>query len=102
MTIPRPQINSQPHTTWPCIVEEYYRMGEAGFLRADERVKLIQGRLVMNSSIRSCHAAWVDRPTLLLGPTLQGRAMVRVQNSPRLGPPWEPAPDLLLHYREAL
>ncbi len=102
-----PQVRTRPYTTWRFTVEEYHRLGEAGILREDERVELIEGELVMNSPISSRHAACVDRLTALLVPRCQGRAIVRVQSPLRLGEHSEPEPDLMLlrpredFYREA-
>ncbi len=98
---PQTLLQARPYTIRPFTVEEYHRMGQAGILREDERVELIEGELVMNSPISSRHAACVDRLTALLVPALTGRAIVRVQSPLRLGTHSEPEPDLmLLRYRE--
>jgi Uma2 family endonuclease len=77
-------------------VAEFERMGEAGILRADARVELIEGEVVEMSPIGSRHAACVGRLTQILIQLLQGRAIVWVQNPIRLGEYSEPQPDIAL------
>jgi Uma2 family endonuclease len=85
--------------TWT--VDEYHRMAEAGVLREDDRVELIEGEIVEMSPIGSGHARCVNRLTALLVPPAEGRAIVSVQNPVRLSARSEPQPDLsLLRWRE--
>lgn len=77
-------------------IEEYHRMGEAGILREDDRVELIDGEIVEMTPIGSRHAACVDRLTQRLIGQLRGRAIVRVQSPIRLDAHSEPQPDLAL------
>jgi Uma2 family endonuclease len=77
-------------------VEEYYRMAEAGILSADERVELIEGKIVAMAAIGTRHAACVDRLNYLLSQRIGGRAFVRVQNPVRLDAYSEPQPDIAL------
>jgi Uma2 family endonuclease len=77
-------------------VDEYYRMGEAGILREDERVELINGEIVCMAPIGSPHAYCVDLFTQRLVLGLAGRALVRVQNPLHLSSGAEPQPDLAL------
>ena len=42
-------------------VDEYYRMADAGILREDERIELIEGTIVEIAPIGSKHAACVER-----------------------------------------
>ena len=44
-------------------VAEYHRMGEAGILREDDHVELIDGEIVEITPIGSRHVACVDRLT---------------------------------------
>jgi Uma2 family endonuclease len=76
-------------------VEEYHRMGEAGILREDDRVELIDGEIVEMTPIGSRHAACVDRLNHLLR-RVGDRAIVRVQNPATIPPHSEPQPDLML------
>jgi Uma2 family endonuclease len=60
--------------------EEYHRMGEAGILRHDERVELIEGEIIEMGSIGRVHAGTVDRVANVFSRRLGIRAIVRVQN----------------------
>jgi Uma2 family endonuclease len=77
-------------------VHEYHQMGQAGILKEDDRVELIEGEIVQMASIGSRHAACVDRLTELLVLRLTGRAIVRVQNPIYLNEYSEPQPDVSL------
>jgi Uma2 family endonuclease len=77
-------------------VDEYYRMAEAGILKPDDRVELIEGEIIRMSPIGSRHAACVDRLNQVLVPAAAARAIVRVQNPFRIGSHSEPEPDLML------
>lgn len=86
---------SEP-TTRLFTVDEYYRMAEAGILGQDDRVELLDGRIVQMSPIGSRHAACVDRLTRRLAEIPEGQATLRVQSPVRLGEFSEPQPDLCL------
>jgi Uma2 family endonuclease len=77
-------------------VEDYYRMGEAGILRADERVELIEGEIIDMPPPGDVHAGTVDQLAALLMAAVGNRAIVRVQNPIRLDRHSEPQPDLAL------
>jgi hypothetical protein len=77
-------------------VEEYLRMGEAGILRADDRVELIEGEIAEMAPIGSRHAAFVRRLQRALDRAVGERAIVSVQNPIVLGPRSAPQPDLAL------
>lgn len=82
-------------------VEAYHRLIEAGALHEDDRVELIEGRIIDMPPIGSRHAACVKRLNNLLTQMLQGRAIVSVQDPIRLDQHSEPEPDIaLLKYRE--
>ena len=61
-------------------IEEYRRMGEAGILRDDERVELIEGEIVEMGPIGRVHAGTVDRIANVFSRRLGEQAIVRVQN----------------------
>jgi Uma2 family endonuclease len=75
-------------------VDEYHRMAEAGIRGEDERVELIEGRIVEMNPIGSAHAWCVNRLTWIFA----GRPDVRVsvQNPVRLDRGSEPEPDLVV------
>ena len=81
-------------------------MGEAGILRDDERVELIEGEIVEMNPIGSRHAACVKVLTRLLGRSLGDELLLDVQNPIRLNGGLEPQPDLAVvrarDYRESL
>lgn len=84
-------INNRRHRL---TVHDYYRMAEAGILKAHDRVELIDGELIDMTPIGSRHAAAVDRLNHLLLPALSKRAIVRVQQPVRLSDLSEPEPDI--------
>lgn len=77
-------------------VDEYYRMAEAGILHEDDRVELIEGRIVELSPIGGRHAACVDKLNRLLNQRVGDAAIVRVQNPVSLPGDSEPEPDIAL------
>ena len=79
---------------------EYHTMLEAGILHEDDRVELIEGEIWEMSPIGSKHAACVDRLTMILAASLQGKAIVRVQSPIGLNDLSEPQPDVsVLRFR---
>ena len=82
-----------PHDR-PFTVDEYHRMAEAGILRPDERVELIDGRIVAMNPIGSPHAWCVSRLTRVLA--RRDDVLVNVQNPIRLDDRSEPEPDLIV------
>ena len=80
----------------PFTVAEYDQMVEAGILREDDRVELIEGEIVTMSPIGRRHAACVRRLTRVLNRLLGERTQISVQN-PIAIPDWsEPNPDVAL------
>jgi len=75
-------------------VDDYHRMAEAGILAADDRVELLDGRIVQMTPIGPAHAGCVAALTQLLGPAIGPDALLWVQNPVRLGTRSEPQPDL--------
>ncbi len=77
-------------------VNEYHRMGKTGIFREDNRVELIEGRIVDMTPIGSRHASCVDRLNNFFTIKLQKRVIVRVQNPIQLDNLSEPQPDIML------
>jgi Uma2 family endonuclease len=77
-------------------VDDYQRMEEAGILRAEDRVELIDGEFVVMMSIGPRHHACVDRATRALVMKAGELAIVRVQGAVRLDLYNAPEPDLML------
>ena len=96
-----PAVTGAP-TTLPrrrFTVAEFYRLGEAGILTADDRIELIQGDLVPMTPVGPRHAAAVDRLDDQLRAALGARARVRIQNTVRLSNDTEPLPDVVVCQR---
>ncbi len=77
-------------------VSEYYRMADAGILREDDRVELIEGEIIQMGPIGSRHAARVTRAERVLRRHLGEVVTVRTQNPVRLDDYSEPEPDIAL------
>ena len=77
-------------------VAEYYRMGEAGILKPDERVELIEGEIIVMPPISPGHAGSVDISAHALILSAKDRYVVRVQNPIHLDDGSEPQPDVAL------
>lgn len=77
-------------------VVEYHRMVEAGILRADDRLELIQGEIIQMSPIGRRHAACVSRLNRLFHGILGDRILLGIQNPIDLGSASEPQPDVTL------
>jgi Uma2 family endonuclease len=81
--------------------DEYHRMAEAGVLRPDDRVELVDGEIVEMTPIGSRHAACVDRLSELVQRCAEGVGILRVQGPIRLDAHSEPEPDLAVLKRRA-
>lgn len=77
-------------------VTEYYQMAEAGVLKPDDRVELIEGEIIKMRPIGSPHAACVSRFARWLQTQAKVKALVSVQNPVRLDDFSEPVPDSAL------
>jgi Uma2 family endonuclease len=75
-------------------VDDYHQMAEAGILREDDRVELINGEILEMSPIGGRHVARVNRITRILVERLGDIAIVSIQNPIRLGQYQEPEPDV--------
>src|SRR3954464_5490174 len=71
-------------------VDEYYKMAEAGILRPDERVQLIEGKIITMPAIGSRHAYNVRRLMRLFDARVRDRAGVHSQSPIRLANGGEP------------
>jgi Uma2 family endonuclease len=76
--------------------DEYLAMGEAGILRAEDRVELIDGDIVAMSPVGRGHVAVVNRLTKSFIERIGDRAIVQPQGSLRLDSLTEPQPDVAL------
>jgi len=89
----------------PLTVDEYHRMAEAGILSEDDRVELLDGRLIAMTPIGPVHLHCVNRLVDLFAKRLYAEeprpARLSVQNPIRLSDTSEPEPDLALLKPEA-
>ena len=84
-------------------VEEYYRMAEAGILKPDERVELIEGVITTMSPPGTRHAGCVKALNALLNDLKGQVALVSVQDPLYIDEYSEPEPDVaLVKYRPDL
>lgn len=83
-------------------IETYHRLISAGILHEDDRIELIEGRIVDMTPIGTRHSACVKRLNSIFSHKLQGIAIVSVQDPVQLSEEQsEPQPDIsLLKYRE--
>lgn len=75
-------------------VAQYHRMGEAGILRADARVELINGEIIDMAPTGSRHAGTVKQLARILIQVLGADALIGVQDPIVLDDESEPQPDL--------
>lgn len=90
-----------PHTEPPLSqhrlsVDDYHKMDEAGIFDPDERVELIEGRLIDMAPIGSDHAGKVIQLDAMLSRIFSRLALVSPQNPLRLGEHSEPQPDFAI------
>jgi hypothetical protein len=77
-------------------VEEYHRLAEAGVLREDERVELLNGVIVPMMPIGPFHGGVTKWLSAILHETSRGRWITSTQDPVQLGEHDEPQPDLML------
>ncbi|MEA5503296.1 Uma2 family endonuclease [Halotia wernerae UHCC 0503] len=75
-------------------VEEYHRMAEAGIFGADERVELLEGKIVWMIAKGTAHRSSMGRTDYLLKNRLGNRAWVSIQDPIKLNERSEPEPDI--------
>ncbi|MEH2404514.1 Uma2 family endonuclease [Nostoc sp.] len=75
-------------------VEEYHRMAEARIFGADERVELLEGKIIWMIAKGTAHRSAVGRTDYLLKNRLANRAWVSIQDPVKLNERSEPEPDI--------
>jgi Uma2 family endonuclease len=75
-------------------VDEYHRMTEAGIFAPDERVELLEGRIIWMIAKGTAHRSAVGRIDRLLQDCLKNRALICVQDPVKLNERSEPEPDI--------
>lgn len=76
--------------------DEYHAMAEAGILKKEDRVELIDGMIVTMPPMAGPHIGCINRFTQTLTTVVGERAIVQVQCPIRLDDRTEPEPDLAL------
>jgi Uma2 family endonuclease len=69
-------------------------MAEAGIFGADERVELLEGKIIWMIAKGTAHRSAVGRTDRLLQNSLRNRAWVCIQDSVKLNARSEPEPDI--------
>ena len=82
-------------------VDEFYAMAEAGLLRPDRRMELLDGVIIEMSPIGNRHAATVNKFTRVLVQGVGDRAIVQIQGPLRVNDNSLLEPDVLLLRRRA-
>lgn len=82
-------------------VEEYHRLIESNILHEDDRVELIEGRIIDMAPIVSRHAACVSRLNEIFSEKLQKRAILNIQNPICLTEYSELEPDIAIIKRRS-
>ncbi|MHB8577247.1 MAG: Uma2 family endonuclease, partial [Dehalococcoidia bacterium] len=77
-------------------IDEYDRLIEAGILTNDNRVELLDGKIVCVAALGVPHAATVRRTDALFAARLAGRVVISVQSPVHLPPRSEPEPAIVL------
>src|SRR5215468_7458389 len=77
-------------------VDEYYRMAEAGILKPEDRVELIDGEVIEMSPIGQRHFGAMNRANRVFTSTFGNRVQLSVQGPLRLSDYTEPEPDVVL------
>ena len=78
-------------------VSEYHKMGEEGILSEDERVELIDGVIIKMSPKRTKHSVVTSQMVASFYElSIEGKALLRVQEPVILTDDTEPEPDLTL------
>jgi len=75
-------------------IADYHQMIESGILDEDDRVELLEGKIVCMSPQRPFHASSVQRSSRLLFRLLGDLAEIRIQLPVTLGNKSEPEPDV--------
>ena len=75
-------------------VYEYLDMEKAGILHEDDRIELIDGKIIIMAPIGDSHVFATDWLTMILAPLFAGRAMVRIGGPIYLNDRSAPQPDV--------
>ena len=95
--MPLPQtMSSESFRRHRLTTDDYYKMGEAGIFRENDRIELIEGDIIDKAPIGSRHAYTVDKLAYIIQGQISDKILLRIQNPLRLNQHNEPEPDLAL------
>ncbi len=77
-------------------VEEYYRMADAGILDPDERVELLEGKIIVMASKKPLYSLVNQLAADYLRKILGERGVIRIQEPVHLNDRSEPEPDIAI------
>lgn len=77
-------------------IEEFYRLGEAGVLKEEDHVELIQGEMIQMAPIGGPHLFAVNEFNRQFSLQLGGSGIISVQNPIALPPNNVPQPDIAI------
>lgn len=77
-------------------VDEYLEMEVACILHEDDRIELMDGKIIVMAPIGDSHVYGTDWLTMLLAPLFAGRAMVRIGGPIYLNERSAPQPDVAI------
>ena len=75
-------------------VEEYHRMAETGIFDRDERVELLEGKIICKEKVGTAHSCAVRKINYLLQNILENRSLISIKNTVKLDDYSEPEPDI--------
>jgi Uma2 family endonuclease len=75
-------------------VADYHRMAETGILDEDERVELLEGKIIWKSAKSTAHCSAVRRIGKLLHNRFGNQAWISIQDPIQLNQRSEPEPDI--------
>ena len=81
---------------WLFTVQQYHLMSEAGILREDERLELIEGEIIQMAAIGTRDASCVNRLARRFNLIPEDLATFAIQNPVQLTERTEPQPDVVL------
>ncbi|MEA5617076.1 Uma2 family endonuclease [Cronbergia sp. UHCC 0137] len=75
-------------------VEDYHKMAQAGIFEPDERVELLEGKIIWMIAKGTAHTSAVGRTYKILENRVGNRAWISIQDSITLNDRSEPEPDI--------
>lgn len=94
VAVVQPRTPVPPPQPFRFTVKDYYRLGELGILKEDDRVELIEGEIIMMPPIDPGHASSTHNTSKKLDRRLEDQLQVHCQHPVRLNSSSEPVPDV--------